>query len=76
MPILPEVGSMSTFLPGSINPSIKTSSIMANPTRSFTDPAGFMYSSFTAIFPGSPFPMELRRTRGVFPMAPPVFAQI
>ncbi|GMT21376.1 hypothetical protein PFISCL1PPCAC_12673, partial [Pristionchus fissidentatus] len=76
IPILPEVGSISTFFPGEINPLLSASSIMANPARSFTDPAGFMYSNLTAIFAGSPFPMELRRTRGVLPIAPPVLAQI
>ena len=48
MPVLPDVGSMSTWsgLPGTSTPVRSASSMSDSATRSFTDPPGFCPSSF------------------------------
>ena len=45
MPVFPLVGSMMTA-PGCSSPRARAPDSMARATRSFTDPAGFKYSSF------------------------------
>ena len=67
MPVLPLVGSTTTARPGLINPSSSAASIIATPIRSFTDPPGLKYSSFTQTSPPSPSPIRSRRTIGVLP---------
>src|SRR5271157_1802782 len=48
MPVLPDVGSMSTWsgLPGTSTPECSASSMSDSATRSFTEPPGFCPSSF------------------------------
>jgi len=70
MPVLPEVGSMMTE-PGFSRPFSSASSIMALATRSFTEPAGFKYSSFasTLAFRPRAFSMWVSSSRGVLPIS-------
>ena len=46
MPVLPDVGSISTVLPGVILPSASSTSIIDTPMRSLTDDSGLKNSSF------------------------------
>src|SRR5450759_2343735 len=71
MPVFPEVGSMSTVLPGKIFPAVSSASIIATPMRSLTECAGLKNSSFAAtVAPGAiPAVTRLSRTSGVFPMS-------
>src|SRR3954451_18647218 len=48
-------------MPGSSNPSRSAPSIIASAIRSFIEPVGLTYSSFSQTF-------ERRRTSGVFPI--------
>ncbi|MGY3409783.1 hypothetical protein ACVWZV_005896 [Bradyrhizobium sp. GM5.1] len=70
MPVLPEVGSIST-VSGLTIPAFSMAMIMAAPMRSFTLAAGLKYSSFakmvafTPCMPGS----RRKRTIGVSPKA-------
>src|SRR6266487_204406 len=54
-----------------MSPSRSAASIIATPIRSFTDPPGFMYSSFTSTSPPTPSPICRRATIGV----PPIVAE-
>src|SRR3546814_6171082 len=45
MPVLPEVGSTSTVLPGVARPAASSPSIMARPMRSLTELSGLKNSS-------------------------------
>jgi hypothetical protein len=45
IPVFPEVGSM-IVVPGESRPSFSSPSIIANATRSLTEPVGFAPSSF------------------------------
>ena len=69
-PVLPPVYS-TTVVPGATRPSRSAPSIIASAIRSFIEPVGFTYSSFTqssAPFSGaSAGPRS--RTSGVFPIA-------
>jgi hypothetical protein len=67
-PVLPPVYS-TTVSPGEIRPSRSAPSIIASAIRSFIDPVGLQYSSFSqssAPFAGAQL---LMRTSGVFPIA-------
>ena len=66
-PVLPEVGS-TTVPPGPSFPSASARSIMRSPMRSFTDPPGFMNSSFARIVAPVSMPIRCRRTSGVLPI--------
>ena len=70
MPVLPEVGSMMT-LPSCSRPLASASSIMARAMRSFTDPAGFRYSSFARMRAFRPyfFSRWVSSSRGVRPIS-------
>src|SRR5579864_9383015 len=70
MPVLPLVGSTSTFLPGAIFPSRSSASIMATPMRSFTLPIGLKNSSLNSRSALTPAACGMRamRTSGVSPM--------
>src|SRR3954453_17410087 len=57
-----------TELPGSILPSRSAASIIATPIRSFTDPPGFMYSSFTKTSDSRTSVRRRRATIGVLPI--------
>ena len=66
--MLPPVYS-TTVSPGEISPSRSAPSIIASAIRSFIDPVGLRYSSFSqssAPFAGA---QRRRRTSGVFPIA-------
>ena len=67
MAVLPLLAS-STILPGVSSPVASACSIIVRAMRSFTEPPGFIISSFTRIStPGTGF-MRLIRTSGVFPI--------
>ena len=67
-PVLPPVYS-TTVSPAEIKPSRSAPSIIARAIRSFIDPVGLRYSSFS--HSSAPFDGAQRRTRtrGVFPIA-------
>src|SRR5688572_19055681 len=67
MPVLPEVDSTITFLPGSISPSASAASIMAKPIRSLTLPAGLYASSFPINSAPQLGATRVSRTIGVLP---------
>jgi hypothetical protein len=69
MPVLPEVGSIST-VSGPILPEASSASIMATPMRSFTLAIGLKNSSFARIsaFAPASSAMRCRRTSGVSPI--------
>jgi hypothetical protein len=66
--VLPPVYS-TTVSPGEIRPSRSAPSIIASAIRSFMDPVGLRYSSFSQS--SAPFagPQWCRRTSGVLPIA-------
>ena len=70
MPVLPEVGSISTVC-GPIAPAASIASIIDTPMRSFTLPAGLKYSSLARISAWAPCMVGNRRSRtsGVSPIA-------
>ena len=70
MPVLPEVGSISTFLPGAILPLFSSASIMLTPMRSLTLEIGLKNSSLARRLAFTPFSLarRSRRTIGVSPM--------
>ena len=70
MPVLPEVGSMSTE-PSLSRPFASASSIIALAMRSLTEPAGLKYSSFPRTVASSPssFSMFLSSSSGVLPIS-------
>src|SRR5215470_2086772 len=70
MPVLPEVGSIST-VSALTTPSFSIATIIAAPMRSFTLAAGLKYSSLARIVALMPciFGNLFRRTIGVSPMA-------
>ncbi len=57
-----------TERPGSISPRSSAASIIATPTRSFTDPPGFIDSSFATTSAPSPCPRRFSATLGVLPI--------
>ncbi len=69
MPVLPEVGSIST-VPGPIRPSRSAASIMARPIRSLTEARGLKNSSLPTTSAAPPNSLVSRgsRTSGVAPM--------
>src|SRR5689334_4241046 len=70
MPVLPDVGSIST-VSALTTPAFSIAVIMAAPMRSFTLAAGLKYSSLARIVAPTPciFGNLFRRTIGVSPMA-------
>jgi hypothetical protein len=66
-PVLPPVYS-TTVVPGSSRPSRSAPSIIASAMRSFIDPVGLRYSSFTQISAPSGG-IRCNRTSGVLPIA-------
>ena len=70
MPVLPEVGSIST-VSALTTPAFSIAMIMAAPMRSFTLAAGLKYSSLARMVALIPciFGNLFRRTIGVSPMA-------
>lgn len=71
MPVLPEVGSTRTLLPGLISPAFSASRIMPRPMRSFTEEQGFMLSNFAYTLATQPSAagILLSFTSGVLPMS-------
>ena len=70
MPVLPEVGSISTVLPGVMRPSASSASIIGTPMRSLTDDSGLKNSSLSrmsALVLAAAMTFE-SRTSGVWPM--------
>ncbi len=70
MPVLPDVGSISTVLPGVMRPSASSTSIIDTPIRSFTLESGLKNSSFKRMSALAPASLAIfdRRTRGVWPI--------
>ena len=68
MPVLPLVGS-TIVPPGFSSPDASAASIMRSAIRSFTEPPGFMYSTFASTCASMPCATECRRTSGVLPMS-------
>ena len=70
MPVLPDVGSISTVRPGVMRPCASSASIMATPIRSFTDDSGLKNSSFNRMSARTLAAAVIfdRRTSGVCPM--------
>ena len=70
MPVLPEVGSTSTLLPGLMMPFFSMDSSMLTPMRSFTEAIGLKNSSLASRLACTPcfFASLSRRTIGVSPM--------
>ena len=70
MPVLPEVGSMSTWsgLPGTSTPARSASSTSESATRSFTEPPGFCPSSFMRMRAEGLGLSALMSTIGVLPI--------
>src|SRR5215472_10606956 len=70
MPVLPDVGSKSTWpgRPGTRTPRRSASSISESATRSFTDPPGFCPSSFIAMRASGFGLSALMSTSGVLPI--------
>src|SRR5437870_886503 len=66
MPVLPDVGSTITLLPGSIRPAASAASTIDSPIRSLTLPAGFRDSIFPRTVAPVPSP-ALSRSSGVRP---------
>src|SRR5664280_552515 len=75
IPVFPLVGSMIT-VSLLISPAASAASIMATPILSFTLERGLKDSIFTRISAFDPFCILLRRTRGVFPTALVISANI
>ena len=67
MPVLPEVGSTITDLPGLNLPARSIASTIATPMRSLTECAGLKNSSFAATVATHPEVTRLSRTSGVLP---------
>ena len=69
IPVLPEVGSTSRFLPGSISPSRSSDSIIATPMRSLTLEVGLKNSSLASRLALTCLALAIlsRRTSGVSP---------
>ena len=53
IPVLPDVGSMST-VSSSMSPAASAASIMARAARSFTEPVGLKDSTFPSSVAGTP----------------------
>ena len=70
MPVLPDVGSISVFLPGAILPEASSASIMATPMRSLTLAIGLKNSSLARRLATTPFSLAnlSSRTSGVSPI--------
>src|SRR6516162_5542710 len=70
MPVLPDVGSRSTWSgwPGTSTPRRSASSISESATRSFTDPPGFCPSSFMEMRASGFGLSALMLTSGVLPI--------
>jgi hypothetical protein len=70
MPVLPDVGSISTFLPGAILPLFSSVSIRLTPMRSLTLEIGLKNSSLARRLAFTPISLarRSRRTIGVSPM--------
>ena len=64
--MFPDVGS-TIVPPGRSFPSRSAASIIGSPMRSFTEPPGFMYSSFATTCAGRPCATRSSRTMGVPP---------
>ncbi len=65
--MLPEVGS-TIVPPGWSSPDCSAASIIRTAIRSFTDPPGFMYSTFASTRGVAPSVVRLSRTSGVLPI--------
>src|SRR3954453_1403205 len=76
MPVLPDVASTIVVRPGSMRPSFSAASIIATPIRSFTEPPGLKYSSFTQTSPPAPPPILCRAPMGPPPTAAEASAAI
>jgi hypothetical protein len=63
-PVLPDVDS-TTVPPGCSFPARSARSIMYGPMRSFSDPPGFLFSSFASTLQAMPSVTRCRRTIGV-----------
>jgi hypothetical protein len=59
----------TTVVPGASSPSRSAPSIIASAIRSFIEPVGFMYSSFTHTSAPPAGTTRWRRTSGVLPIA-------
>ena len=70
MPVLPDVGSISTVLPGVIFPCASSASIIETPMRSLTDESGLKNSSLrrTSALTLAAFMRFVSRTSGVCPI--------
>src|SRR6185503_6736196 len=68
-PVFPLVAS-TMVPPGLSSPRFSACSMMNAPTRSLTDPPGFMNSNFAYSGTGKSLPILASRTSGVFPIAP------
>ena len=70
MPVLPDVGSISTWsgLPGTNTPDRSASSISDSATRSFTEPPGFCPSSFMKMRAAGFGLSDAMSTSGVLPI--------
>src|SRR5216684_6556233 len=69
MPVLPLVGSISTFSPGAIRPAFSASRIMLTPMRSLTLLQGFWLSSLASTVALQPWVTLFSFTRGVQPIS-------
>uniref|UniRef100_A0A7C9AYQ6 Uncharacterized protein n=1 Tax=Opuntia streptacantha TaxID=393608 RepID=A0A7C9AYQ6_OPUST len=69
IPILPDVGSISTVFPGVMSPFFSASSIIAIAGLSLTLAVGCIISCLTAIYAPHPSLILFRKTRGVLPIS-------
>jgi hypothetical protein len=67
MPVLPDVGSITVVVPGSILPSASAARIIETPILSFTEPAGLYASSLPISSMSRSRAILVKRTMGVPP---------
>ncbi len=69
MPVLPDVGSTITDVPGTSLPSRSIASTIETPIRSLTEWAGLKNSSLAATVAAHPAVIRFSLTSGVLPMS-------